>query len=249
MVFKKKLRMENLPKIAAREKMGKPDISKRMAYDMKPVLMRAEEVVKNEIYYTVFRNLKIVSGKIRYDITQIPQNKIAGELAKTFGHYHKSAYPELYEVLDGRAYFLLQKFSNNPTEISEAYIVEAEAGEKAVMPPGFGHLSINIGGGDLILANWISLVEYDYQLFSKFHGGCYYVLNKGENIEFEKNPNYKSVPELKKLKLRDLPDLGIKNDKERPIWDLYKTPEKLDWLVNPEKYMDLLTIEKLYREI
>ncbi len=237
--------MENIFKL----KMEKPDISKRMTYDMKPVLMRPGKTAKNEIYYTVFRNLKIIGGKARYDITKIPQNKIGGELAKTFGHYHKGIYPELYEVLDGRAYFLLQKFNSDPSEISEAYVVEAEAGEKAIMPPGFGHLSINVGERDLILANWISLVEYDYQPFSKFHGGCYYVLNDKENVEFEKNTNYKSVPEIKKLKLRDIPELGIKNDKEHPIWDLRETPKKLDWLVNPEKYQELLTIKNLYREI
>ncbi len=237
--------MENIFKL----RMKKPDISKRMAYDMKPVLMRPAEAIKNEIYYTVFRNLEIIGGKARYDIAKIPQNKIGGEFAKTFGHYHKGIYPELYEVLDGRAYFLLQKIGNDQAEISEAYIVEVSAGEKAVMPPGFGHLSINVGERDLTLANWIGLVDYDYQPFSNFHGGCYYVLDNGGNIEFEKNPNYKSVPEIKKLKLRDLPELGIKNDKEHPIWNLRETPEKLDWLVNPQKYMDLLTIEKLYKEI
>src|SRR3989344_1495000 len=237
--------MENIFKLG----MKKPDISKRMAYDMKPVLMRPEEALKNETYYTVFRNLAIICGRARYDITKIPQNKIGGEPAKTFGHYHKGIYPELYEVLDGRAYFLLQKIGSDPAGINEAYIVEASIGEKAVMPPGFGHLSINVGERDLVLANWISLVDYDYQPFSKFHGGCYYVLDTGENIEFKKNPNYKSVPEIKKLKLRDLPELGVKNDKEHPIWDLRETPEKLVWLINPEKYMDLLTIDKLYREI
>src|SRR3989344_5873601 len=66
---------------------------------------------------------------------------------------------------------------------------------------------------------------------------------------YEKNSNYKSVPELKKLKLRDLPELGIKNGAAHPILDLKNSPEKLDWLVNSEKYMDLLTIKKLYKEI
>lgn len=237
--------MENIFKI----EMRKPDISKRMAYDMKPVLMRPEKLAKNDVYYAVFRNLGIIGGKARYDITKIPQTLIGGEFAKTFGHYHKGIYPELYEVLNGRAYFLLQKFGDNPSEIREAYIVEAGAGEKAVMPPEFGHLSINVSGGELALGNWISMVEYDYETIKKFHGGCYYVLENGQNIEFEKNQNYKSVPEIKKLKLRDLPELGIKNDKEHPIWDLKNSPEKLDWLVNPEKYMELLTIEKLYLEI
>lgn len=244
--------MENIFKVGMR----KPDVSQRMVFDMKPVFWRPNEIKKNEIYYTVYRNLDVVGGKVRYDITAMPQKLIGGEFTKTFGHYHESLYPELYEVLEGRAYFLLQKIDKDPALIKEAYIVEAEAGEKAVMPPGFGHLSVNIGDRsstsirpDLVLANWIGLVNYDYNLMQKYHGGCYYVIGRNGSIGFEKNPNYKSVPELKKLKLRDLPELGIINDKDRPIWDLRNSPEKLEWLVKPEKYLDLLTIEKLYREI
>ena len=252
---------------------NKPDISQRTVLDMKPVLYQPNEVKTDDIFYTVYRNLEVIGGKLRYDITEIPPQKMvppAGrEFPKTFGHYHKARNPELYEVLDGRAYFLLQKYAGDPAEIEEAYIVEAGAGEKAIIPPGFGHLSINIGSDKLVLGNWIGLVEYDYETIKKFHGGCYYVLlarrlglrsfgeggnfNEGEDkrdsIEFEKNSNYKSVPELKKLKLRDLPELGIKNGAAHPILDLKNSPEKLDWLVNSEKYMDLLTIKKLYKEI
>lgn len=231
----------------------KSDISRRMVFDMKPVLFEASAAKTNNVYYTVYRNLEIIGGKLRYDVTEIPQNKIGSEFAKTFGHYHKKHHPELYEVLEGRAYFLLQKYENppagGPAEIKEAYIVEAGTGEKAVMPPGFGHLSINIGSEKLAMGNWIGLIEYDYETIKKFRGGCYYVLDRGENIEFIKNPNYKSVPELKKLKLRDLPGLGIKNDNSHPILNLKNSPEKLEWLVKPEKYMDLLTIEHLYKEI
>ena len=60
------------------------------------------------------------------------------------------------------------------------------------------------------------------------------------------------VPELKKLKLKNSPaleELGIRNDKSHPILDLKKSPEKLDWLAHPEKYEELLTIEKLYKKV
>lgn len=230
-------------------KLKKAEISKRMLFDMQPVLRKPSRSQNNAIYYTVWRNLDVLNGKLRYDITVIPQKILENEFAKTFGHYHKNQFPELYEVSEGRARFLLQRYINNPTDIKEAYIVEAGSGEKAVMPPGFGHLSINVGNEKLVLGNWIGLVEYDYETIKKFHGGCYYVLNADNAIIFEKNPNYKTVPELKKLKLRDLPSLGIVNDSKHPILDLKKSPEKLEWLVNPQKYMDLLTIEKLYREI
>lgn len=241
--------MENVLKIIQQKGMRHPDISQRMIFDMKPVFKNQETVKNDSIYYTVYRNLEILGGKLRYDITVLPQKIVGREFTKTFGHYHKDVSPELYEVLEGRAYFLLQRYEKNPAEIQEVYIVEAVAGEKAIMPPGFGHFSVNIGKNDLVLANWIGLGDYDYNLFKNLHGGCYYIVDGGQNIEFAKNPNYKSVPELKKLKLRDLPELGIKNDKDHPIWDLKNDPKKLEWLSKPKKYMELLTIENLYREI
>lgn len=241
--------MENILTIAARKGMKKPDVSQRMLFDMKPVFQSPDAVKNDAIYYTVYRNLEIINGQLRYDITVLPQKIIGKEFTKTFGHYHESASPELYEILEGNAYFLLQRHDVNPKEIQETYIIEAGAGEKAVIPPGFGHLAINIEKDDLVLANWIGMGNYDYNLFKDLRGGCYYVLAANGAIEFEKNPNYKSVPELKKLRLKDAPQLGIKNGKDVPIWDLKNAPQKLDWLINPEKYKELLTIENLYRKI
>ena len=228
------------------------DISRRLGGEMKEVLFdpRAVAGKEQEIYYMVYRNIEIVNGKIKYDVTEIPAGKVGKEFRKTFGHYHKNNLPEFYEVLEGHAYFLLQYSSQDPTEIKEAYIVEALIGEKMIVPPGYGHLTINVGRPTLLLANWIGLMDYDYEPYKKLHGGCYYILDGGQTIEFEKNKNYKTVPELKKLKLKkNLPELGLKKDNYQPILNLKNSPEKLDWLINPEKYKELLTIEKLYREL
>lgn len=217
---------------------------------MAPVFFDAENIKADEVFYTVYRNLEIIGGKIRYDITEIPRGNMNGEFRKTFGHYHKNSLPEIYEVLEGRAFFLLQTFKDDPAVISEAYIVEALKGEKIIIPPDFGHLAINIGGEELVLANWMGLSEYDYETFKKFRGGCYYVLDKGATIEFEINKSYSAVPTLKKLKLKkNLPEMGMEKNVQKSILEFKKSPEKLDWLVNPEKYQELLTIEKLYREL
>ena len=237
------------------------DISRRLLGDMRGVLFdeNAANGRENEVAYAVFRNIETIEGMARYDITEIPARPAGGppgnigaEFPKTFGHYHKKQLPEIYEVLEGRAYFLLQNFQNDPSVITEAYIVEAEKCEKVVIPENFGHLAMNIGGETLVLANWIGCTDYDYETIKKLHGGCYYVLDGGQTIEFERNKNYKTVPELKKLKLKNSPaldELGIRNDKNHPIIDLKNHPEKLDWLVHPEKYRELLTIEKLYKKV
>ncbi|MDP3935169.1 MAG: glucose-6-phosphate isomerase family protein, partial [Candidatus Giovannonibacteria bacterium] len=203
--------------------MGKPDVSQRMAQDMKPVLFEPSnlKIDNKEVFYTVYRNLGVIPELARYDITVIPARpaggparKVGREFSKTFGHYHRGPQSDLYEVLEGHAYFLIQRYEHDPGEIKEVYIIEASAGEKAVTPPNFGHLAINVGDTDLVLANWVGFVEYDYETYKKFRGGCYYVLDTrldsarqaGENIEFEKNKNYKSAPEIKKLKQRDIPE-------------------------------------------
>lgn len=245
MVFIKKLHMENILKIDMR----KPDVSQRMLFDMKTVLQSPGTVKNDSIYYTVYRNLEIINGKLRYDITVLPQKIIGKEFAKTFGHYHENASPELYEVLEGSVYFLLQRHLSDPKEIKDVYVIEAEAGEKAIIPSGFGHLAINIGKDDLVLANWVGTGNYDYNLFKDLRGGCYYVLVENGEIEFRKNANYKFVPELKKLRPKDAPELGVKKGEDFPIWDLKNSPQKLDWLINQEKYKDLLTIENLYKKI
>lgn len=224
---------------------------------MESVFMASSNLKKDEVFYTVYRNLEVVGGKIRYDVTEIPAGNVNGpaspadrEFRKTFGHYHKTPLPEIYEVLEGHAYFLLQAFGADPAIIIEAYLVEALKGEKVIIPPGFGHLSINIGTSELVLANWMGLSEYDYESYKKYHGGCYYILDKGTSIEFEKNKNYSHVPELKKLKLKkNLPELGLEKDNPKPILELKNSPEKMDWLINPEKYKELLTIEHLYRTL
>ena len=52
--------------------------------------------------------------KLRYDITVIPPATLGTEYVKTKGHYHPDApsgtgYPELYQVLAGKAHYLLHK--------------------------------------------------------------------------------------------------------------------------------------------
>ncbi|KKS23814.1 hypothetical protein A3B05_03545 [Candidatus Giovannonibacteria bacterium RIFCSPLOWO2_01_FULL_43_160] len=223
------------------------ELSKRTIFEMKPVFKNRESIESDADMYLVERGVKNTE-ELSYDLTTIKPIKIGMEFAKTFGHYHsKLILPELYEALSGYAYSLIQRYEHTPNNIKEAYIIEAEIGWKIIVPPGFGHVSINIGDDELKLANWVGSVIRDYDPFKNLRGACYYVLDAGESIEFKKNLNYKSVPEIKKLKLRDIPELGIYNDASRPISDI--PAKKLDWLAHPEKYEKSLTIKNLYREI
>ncbi len=140
--------------------------------------------------YYMYREV-MKSNDLRYDITVIPQWKNEDECAKTYGHCHpvaekKLTYPEVYQVLDGDAFFILQKeLMNGAFFVS---IVEAEKGDVLLIPPNFCHASINAAKKDLLLANIVADVfTPNYSMFKRNHGAAYYVLG---NKTIVQNPNY-----------------------------------------------------------
>lgn len=145
------------------------------------------------MYREVSRNTSdrmwMQSHNIRYDITVIPPANLDGEWVKTKGHYHPEnpagfGYPELYEVMEGTAHFLLQTKS-----LDDVVLIEAQKGDIVVIPPGYGHVTINPTREEtLILSNLVSTVfSSEYSIYEKMHGAAYYEL-VGEKIH--KNPSY-----------------------------------------------------------
>ena len=119
-----------------------------------------------------------------------------------------------------------------------------------MMLPGFGFISVNPGKKKLIMANWVSSeFENDYETYENLRGAAYYLLEgpDGKSVEFEKNSYYEKVPEIIKLRPKEIPELGIL--KSQPLYEMIKTPEKLEFLTHPEKYLDILTIEKCFKKI
>ena len=152
----------------------------------------------------MYRMLKEDNG-LRYDITIIPPKMLGSEFVKTKGHYHLANWQEVYTVLEETAIYLMQK-KNNKKEIEDAYFVKAEKGESVIIPPGYGHVTINPSETqELKIANWISEdCESDYSDFEKMQGACYYYVKKGPasaqgfgEAKWIKNENYKSVPPLR----------------------------------------------------
>lgn len=208
--------------------------SERSLEELRPFLKNPE--VKNgpdPVYY-VWRcahlkknNEKIKNNNLRYDITLIPPGKIDGEFVKTAGHRHLS-YPEIFEVLCGRAYFLIQSFDNNPKNIKSAFLIEAGPGEKLLISADCGHNIINVFNEPLLTANWVSdKAVYDYESYKNNRGASYYFLGNGNLIDIVKNPNYDSVPEIKKIRAKKDP---------RSLYSLVNNLEKLRFLNYPEEF-------------
>jgi glucose-6-phosphate isomerase len=147
------------------------------------------------------------SHSIRYDITVIPPANLDGEYVKTKGHYHPenpagTGYPELYEVMDGIAHFLLQT-----KNLDDVILIEAHKDDIIAIPPRYGHVTINPTlCQTLTMANLVSTAfSSEYAGYDEMHGAAYYELTGGI---VKKNPAYPQVAPVRRNSRSILSDFG-----------------------------------------
>lgn len=215
--------------------------SVRKVAEMKDVLFNRDFIQdrnRNDVLYRMYRGAGVdknatvfAAHSIRYDVTVIESYDLGGEFNKTLGHYHPVAesglaYPEIYEIIQGEAVYLLQKKNENGSFDLE--LVHAKAGDKVIMPPNYGHFSINIGKIPLVEANLVnSTFESDYKSVKSMNGGALFLLRNG-NIVI--NRNYRETS-LRHSEAGKIPFL----DYSKSIYDEYIAhPEHFIFLNKPE---------------
>ncbi len=202
-----------------------------------------------ELYY-MFRDVskdeedanKIKERGLRYDVTIIPPRTLGSEFVKTAGHYHpyltgsKLTYPEMYEVLEGDAHYLLQKREEERgiEKITDVVVVKAKKGDTVIIPPNYGHVTINPSEATLKMANWVARTFSSiYEPIRGRGGAAYFELTTGA---FIKNERYETVPGIRFLKPSDTWLKELELDKCSEMYELLREPEKLDFLVNPDRW-------------
>jgi len=168
-----------------------PDI--RYLNDMKDVLYDQEwaQTAPNLELYYMYRGLKEENG-LRYDITIIPSQMLGNEYTKTKGHEHGNNVGEVYMVLEGEAIFLAQR--RKDSEIKDVFAIKAKKNDVAIIPAGYGHLTINSSDQELKMANWMdSDVKSNYDPILEKRGACYFYTLDG----WVKNKNYSHIPNLR----------------------------------------------------
>ncbi|VVB98608.1 Glucose-6-phosphate isomerase [uncultured archaeon] len=199
---------------------------------MNEVLMRRQQQILHDFpLYFMFRAIAQKDG-LRYDITIIPPKKIGEEYSKTYGHYHPVAegrltYPEIYQVLDGRAIFILQKKRSDGSV--DAIVTYGEKGQVVLIPPNWGHATVNATHDDvLVMANLVADgFESDYQDYKENRGAAYYVTDFGleQNGQYVVRGTEKKKPEEINAKY------GLEcSDLLREFW---ANPSKFEFLKRP----------------
>jgi len=213
----------------------------RTLQDMREVLLDKEIKAPQELYY-MYRDVHASSdekllrkNKLRYDVTVIKPDMLGEELMKTAGHYHPGSFGELYEVVYGDCLCLLQRPNiKDHRLIEEVIVVKARAGDKIVIPPGFGHILINSGFKFLVTSNWVSSeFSSEYILYQKAGGAAYFVKASDSGLKFIlneyflKNAVIKFVTPAKKIE-----HFGLSAGK--PIYRIIaQDPQRLSFLNHP----------------
>ncbi|ALU11582.1 glucose-6-phosphate isomerase [Ignicoccus islandicus DSM 13165] len=198
---------------------GKP----RRIEELLPVMMKPSR--SEGIAYWMYRKaIPAEIGGVRGDVTLVyPGELPSGELIKTHGHYHPESpwgerWPELYGILRGKALFVLQDLKGERVRL-----VEVEEGDLIMVPPGYGHVMVNVGEEELVTFNYVSeLFSSEYGPYKERRGAAVYVVRKGEEIEVVPNPRY----EVKEVLL--CKPMGI-HLKEPTISHSFK-PHLTEWL-------------------
>lgn len=216
----------------------KPSVRKLV--DMMPVIANPKKdtgLATGSPTYYMYRDVAHF-GKIRYDVTRILSLDLCGERNKTLGHVHPRSpkgtpWSEVYEVLSGEAHFLLQKVTQLGVE--DAVLLSAKKGECLLIPPGYGHVTINAGKRDLVLGNLVSSdFDADYSQFLRMRGGCYYEMHDGKLV---KNRNYGGDFELRELRAVEFSSaFGTYAPFKKGLLEAVKKPEDIEFLRKPEMF-------------
>ncbi|MCX6688831.1 MAG: glucose-6-phosphate isomerase [Methanoregula sp.] len=223
-----------------------PPPAVRTIEEMRPVLANPACACSEPLYF-MYRDLArsdadwrwLHRHHLRYDITVIPPRALCGEDVKTKGHYHPVdpagiGYPEIYEVLEGEAYYLLQSH-----QLDDVVLITAVAGDHIIIPPGYGHITINPSpSSTLVMANIVS-TEFasEYGEYETHHGAAYYVMSDGTT---QKNPHYPTMPPVRWL------DAACGKGGHRlcnaPLYSLIGNEDALRFLNHPEEYSSIFAV-------
>lgn len=220
------------------ESVSASPVATRKLAELRPVLEDPDAAGPDEVYF-MYRDVSLPEDTerlhaqgLRYDLTVVRPGVLGREYVKTAGHYHPLAedgtpYPEIYEVLYGVAHYLLQRREGD--RVVDVVLVEAHPGDQVLIPPGYGHITINPGDDWLVMDNLVAgAFSSEYGPYASMRGGAYYERVGGELVP---NPRYSGLPAPRRVRAR--PVLGL--DGKTPLYVLWRQGVDFSWLVRPAR--------------
>lgn len=238
--------------VPANDNIHYEDYSRKYSKGMFGLLADATYNIEDNPYYDFYKAIVeddtkgiFQSTDLRYDSTVIIEGTAGGEFKKTAGHFHMPipgqavSYPELYQVIKGTALFVMQKVDDYRKEdgsmqVQDVILTKVEAGESVVIPPDYGHCTINIGAETMVFVNLVSCHSTNYYDSVKRHAGmcCYAFRTPDGGFRIEKNPRYDFACEPRLTTPTDSPVCGL--EKNVPVYRSFlQDPKKYAYLNDP----------------
>ena len=109
------------------------------------------------------------------------------------------------------------------------------AGDKVVVPPGYGHVSINPGSNYLVMTNLVAEAFPSlYDTYRTLRGADYHLIGDCHGQSWTKNINYHCDQSVRLLQVREIPELGLEN--HLPLYKSFiSNPDIFSYLVEPEQ--------------
>lgn len=215
---------------------GAPDV--RTLEEMRPVLADPGAQGPVDLYY-MYRGAGPAAPQeearrrgLRYDLTVLRPGRVGREYVKTFGHEHPAApdglaYPELYQVVAGEAWFILQ-------DSRSVRVIRAGTGDCALIPPGFGHVTVNVGRGPLVLANWVDGgFASRYDGYRRRRGAALYVEAGAAGPVLRLNPAYDPPPAATYFDTTPPELIGLERPGEPIFTAVCRDPARFAYLTRP----------------
>ena len=139
-----------------------------------------------------------------------------------------------YEVLEGQAHYLLQSRT-----LDDIVMIAAHAGDLVVIPPEYGHISINPSpDSTLVMANIVSTAfESEYGEYEKYRGAAYYEMSSGS---MQKNSHYPVCPPIRHIGAGC--GTGTHRICRAPLYDLIGDKDALSFLNFPEEFLTVFSV-------
>lgn len=242
---------------STRDGWGLPQPGVRTAAEMRPILLDPEAEIAEPVYW-MYRDICLPGHEhmrrkygLRYDISVFRGESMGREVYKTAGHYHPHiqwrypiSYPEVYEVLYGEAVYLLQKVDDiyrDPyyVKVEDFIVVHARAGQKVVMPPNYGHVTLNPNpDSPMVMSNWVSdWFRSTYEAVVQARGFAYYCVNERGGRSWIPNTTYRQpLPAIRQARTCDAPDIGLVAG--QPMYPVaIEDPAKFEYVCRPQEYL------------
>ena len=231
-----------------------PESHRRSVADLRAVLRDPEAGDPSQIVYTVYRGLtseearsEIERRGLLYAALVLRAGTIGEERTRIRGHINSHAagtavtYPEVYEVWQGRALLYLQCEAS--PDVSDIVTLEISPGGKAIVPPGWASLIVNIGDEPLVTGSWLAReCRQQYEALETLGGMAHFIRASTvpPGYEVEQNPHYRSVPVPRNVPVQDYPSFGLTQD-EPMFMTFRRNPDVFRFMTRPQDYAGVWT--------